>query len=145
MNKYKVGEKKAKGMIYDDLIKLLPTGTKRNTILKQTQRARSIYKLFEKIGIDKIKYIKTYSANSIAELSDSQIQTIVDYFSNNPNTELPDDQEGSIIDSEGEILGDQTDASEVVSATRAEVSILTSPIPLTHLRLNGNSSDDSSR
>ena len=32
-------------------------------------------------------------ANSIAELSDSQIQTIVDYFSNNPNTELPDDQD----------------------------------------------------
>ena len=28
---------------------------------------------------------------------------------------------------------------------RAEVSIPTSPIPLTHLRLNGNSSDDSSR
>ncbi|RGB25010.1 hypothetical protein C1646_821263, partial [Rhizophagus diaphanus] len=91
------------------------------------------------------KYIKTYSANSIAELSDSQIQTIVDYFSNNPNTELPDDQEGSIIDSEEEISCDQTDASEAVSATRAEVSIPTSPIPLTHLRLNVNSSDNSSR
>ena len=151
MTEYKIGKKKAKGMIYDNLIKLLRSGTKRNTLLKQTQRARDIYKLFEKIGIDKIKYITTYSANSISELSDSQIQTIVDYFSNNPNTELPDDQEGSIIDSEEKISGYQTDASEAVSATRTEefqrdqVSISTSSISLTHLCLNGNSSDDFSR
>src|SRR6266496_6698860 len=104
MIEYKVGKKKAKSMIYDNLTKLLPPGNKRNTIVKQTQRARNIYKLFEKIGIDKIRYITTYSANSIAELSDSQIQTIVDYFSKNPNTELPNDQEGSIINSEEEIL-----------------------------------------
>ncbi|EXX71493.1 hypothetical protein RirG_078040 [Rhizophagus irregularis DAOM 197198w] len=81
---YKVGEKKAKGMIYDNLIKLLPPGTKRNTLLKQTQRARDICKLFEKIGFDKI----------------NQIQTIIDYFSKNPNIELPDDQDDSIIDFE---------------------------------------------
>src|SRR5581483_2069784 len=144
MIKEKVGTKKTKGLIYDFILAHNPD-TKRKTLYQRISRARKVYEFTEKIGIDKIKYIKTYSANSIAELSDSQIQTIVDYFSNNPNTELPDDQEGSIIDSEGEILGDQTDASEVVSATRAEVSILTSPIPLTHLRLNGNSSDDSSR
>src|SRR5581483_3171167 len=121
MNKYKVGEKKAKGMIYDDLIKLLPTGNKRNTILKQTQRARSIYKLFEKIGIDKIKYITTYSANSTSELSD-RIQTIIDYFSKNPNTEFPDDRDGSITDSisndQDNILEEQ--ANPLVSATRVE-------------------------
>jgi len=103
-------------MIYDNLIKLLRPGTKRNTLLKQTQRARDIYKLFDKIGIDKIRYITTYSANSIAELSDSQIQTIIDYFSKNPNTELPDDQDVSDIDSEEEISDDQTNASEAVSA-----------------------------
>ena len=89
MKTNRIGEKKAKGQIYDFIIAQL--GTKRNTLLKQTQRARSIYKLFEKIGIDKIRYITTYSANSIAELSDSQIQTIIDYFPKNPNTELPDD------------------------------------------------------
>ncbi|GES83310.1 hypothetical protein GLOIN_2v1779898 [Rhizophagus clarus] len=88
MKTNRIGEKKAKGQIYDFIIAQL--GTKRNTLLKQTQRARSIYKLFEKIGIDKIKYITT--------------------------TELPDDQEGSIIDSEEEILDDHTNASEVVSA-----------------------------
>ena len=78
MIEYKVGEKKAKSMIYDNLIKLLRPDTKRNTLLKQTQRARDIYKLFEKIGIDKIKYITTYTANSIAELSD-------DHFAEKPN------------------------------------------------------------
>ncbi|POG68146.1 hypothetical protein GLOIN_2v1799458 [Rhizophagus irregularis DAOM 181602=DAOM 197198] len=126
MTEYKIGEKKVKGMIYDNLIKLLRLGTKHNTLLKQTQRARDIYKLFEKIGIDKIKYITTYSANSISELSDSQIQTIVDYFSKNPNTELPDDRDGTIIDFEEDISNDQDNVLEeqakpLVLATQAEV------------------------
>ncbi|GBC44624.2 hypothetical protein GLOIN_2v1849049 [Rhizophagus irregularis DAOM 181602=DAOM 197198] len=126
MTEYKIGEKKVKGMIYDNLIKLLRLGTKHNTLLKQTQRARDIYKLFEKIGIDKIKYITTYSANSISELSDSQIQTIVDYFSKNPNTELPDDRDGTIIDFEEDISNDQDNVLEeqakpLVLATQAEL------------------------
>ncbi|PKY47847.1 hypothetical protein RhiirA4_523571 [Rhizophagus irregularis] len=88
----------------------------------------------EKIGIDKIKYIKTYSANSIAELSDSKIQTIIDYFSKNPNTELLGDQDDSIIDSEEEISDDQTNASEVQAnpLVSAEVSLPSAPIPLRH-------------
>ncbi|CAB4441683.1 unnamed protein product [Rhizophagus irregularis] len=144
MKTNRIGEKKAKGQIYDFIIAQL--GTKRNTLLKQTQRARNIYKLFEKIGIDKIKYITTYSANSISELSDSQIQTIVDYFSKNPNTELPDDRDGTIIDFEEDISNDQDNVLEeqakpLVSAMRAEVSIPTAPIPLTHV---SNSSGDSS-
>ncbi|RIA92516.1 hypothetical protein C1645_820664 [Glomus cerebriforme] len=97
MIEYKVGEKKAKSMIYDNLTKLLPPSTKRNIIVKQTQRARNIYKLFEKIRIDKIRYITTYSANSISELSDSQIQTIVNYFFKNSNTKLLGNQDDSII------------------------------------------------
>ncbi|EXX58176.1 hypothetical protein GLOIN_2v1849049 [Rhizophagus irregularis DAOM 181602=DAOM 197198] len=126
MTKYKIGEKKVKGMIYDNLIKLLRPGTKRNTLLKQTQKARDIYKLFEKIGIDKIKYITTYSVNSISELSDSQIQTIVDYFFKNLNTELPDDWNGTIINFEEDILIDQDNVLEeqakpLVLAAQAEL------------------------
>jgi len=139
MNEYKVGKKKAKGMIYDNLIKLLPPGTKCNIILKQTQRARSIYKLFEKIGIDKIKYITIYSVNFISELFDSQIQTIVDYFSKNPNTELPDDQKGSIIDSEEKISDDQNNVLEVLSSKKS-----TAPIPLIHVtNFSDNSKEES--
>ena len=87
--------------------------TKRKTLYQRISRARKVYEFTEKIGIDKIKYIKTYSANSIAELSDSQIQTIIDYFSKNPNTELPDgvplgpNQDGPFIDSKDDILNDQ--------------------------------------
>ena len=38
-----------------------------------------------------------YSTNSISELSDNQIQTVIDYFSKNPDTGLYGDQD-SIID-----------------------------------------------
>ena len=109
MIKVKVGTKKAKGRIYDFIL-AHNTDTRRNTLYQRINRARKVYEFTEKIGIDRIKYIKTYSANSIAELSDSQIQTIIDYFSKNPNTELPDDQDVSDIDSEEEI----TNASEAV-------------------------------
>ncbi|PKC52757.1 hypothetical protein RhiirA1_480757, partial [Rhizophagus irregularis] len=51
-------------------------------------------------------------ANSISELSDSQIQTIVDYFFKNLNTELPDDWNGTIIDFEEDILIDQDNVLE---------------------------------
>ncbi|PKK70695.1 hypothetical protein RhiirC2_849703 [Rhizophagus irregularis] len=68
MTEYKIGEKKAKGMIYDNLIKLLRPGAKRNTLLKQTQK--------------------------------------------NPNTELPDDWDGTIIDFEEDILIDQDNVLE---------------------------------
>ena len=84
MIKEKVGTKKAKGLIYDFILAHNPD-TKRKTLYQRISRARKVYEFTEKIGIDKIKYIKTYSANSITELSDSQIQTIVDYFSKNPN------------------------------------------------------------
>ncbi|POG76317.1 hypothetical protein GLOIN_2v1820882 [Rhizophagus irregularis DAOM 181602=DAOM 197198] len=104
------------------------TGHHEKSDTDDPQRARS---LFEKIGIDKIKYITTYSANSISELSDSQIQTIIDYFSENPNTELSNgvskgpDQDSPIIDSEEEILNHQDNileeqAKPLVSAIQAK-------------------------
>jgi hypothetical protein len=101
-NKYKIGEKREKGMIMTILLNSFLL-YKREALRKQTQRARKIYEFFEKIRIDKIKYITTYSANSISELFDSQVQTIIDYFSKNPNT---DDQDDSIIDSKEEISDD---------------------------------------
>ncbi|GET51827.1 hypothetical protein GLOIN_2v1779898 [Rhizophagus irregularis DAOM 181602=DAOM 197198] len=88
--------------------------TKCNILLKQTQRARNIYKLFEKIGIDKIKYITTYT---------------------NPNIGLPDDQDNSIIDSEEEISNEQTNTSEVRVNTLVsdKANVSTVPIPLTYV------------
>ena len=56
----KVGEKKAKGQVYDFIIKQLPD-TKRKTLCRQTQKALRIDDLFEKIGMDNLQYIKTYT------------------------------------------------------------------------------------
>ena len=50
-----------------------------NSLHKKTQRAEKNYKLFEKVCLDKIKYINSYSANSISELTDAQFQEIIDY------------------------------------------------------------------
>ncbi|POG70074.1 hypothetical protein GLOIN_2v1620891 [Rhizophagus irregularis DAOM 181602=DAOM 197198] len=75
----KVGEKKAKGQVYDFIIKQLPD-TKRKTLCRQTQKALRIDDLFEKIGMDKLQYIKTYSADTISKFTDPQIQIIIDHF-----------------------------------------------------------------
>ncbi len=48
---------------------------------KRTQRVIKIYKLFEKIGVDKIKNIKSYSMDSISKFTMPQIQIILNYFS----------------------------------------------------------------
>jgi len=53
----------------------------RSTLSKRTQRSMKLVKIFEKIGIDKIKYLRAYSANSISELTNDQIQNIIDNFS----------------------------------------------------------------
>ncbi len=41
--------------------------------------AEKIYKFIKKVGMDKIKYINSYSANSLSELTNEQIQEIIDY------------------------------------------------------------------
>jgi hypothetical protein len=50
----------------------------RDALRKKTQRAEKIYTLFEEIGLDKIKLIKTYSANSISKLTNGQIREIIE-------------------------------------------------------------------
>ena len=105
---------------------------------KKTQRAEKIYKLLEKIGLDKIQYIRTYSANEISKFTSDEIQKIMDHFSNKPSTDFSNDQDNSINDDSS----NQTDASEVQAdiLVSAEVSIPMAPIPLTH---DSNSSGDS--
>ncbi|RIB14273.1 hypothetical protein C2G38_1668804 [Gigaspora rosea] len=88
--KGKIGEKKAKGIIYDKMLEHLSmlrkqrseeTGLRlpeisRKNLQRKTQKAVKIYKLFEKVGVDNIKYITTYSANSISELTNDKVQDI---------------------------------------------------------------------
>ncbi|CAG8724390.1 16927_t:CDS:2, partial [Cetraspora pellucida] len=130
-----IGEKKAKGIIYNFIIKQIP-GTKRENLYKKTYRAKKIHELFEKIGVDKIKYIKTYSANSISELTNDKIQTIIDYFSKNPNTELSDGRD-EFIDDSSDVLTEAEVCEETLLET--EVSITTTPFIKSYH--NSNSED----
>ena len=89
----KFGKKKARSVLYDTITEQLSILRKkrsqelglklrdvsRDSLRKKTQRAEKNYKLFEKVGLDKIKYINSYSANSISELTDAQFQEIIDY------------------------------------------------------------------
>ncbi|RHZ72313.1 hypothetical protein Glove_243g8 [Diversispora epigaea] len=85
----------------------------RDALCKKTQRAEKIYILFKKIGHDKIKYIKSYSANSISKLTNDQIQEIINYSCQNVNT----DNAGHQISSE----------NTEISETEIETSNITTP------------------
>ncbi|CAG8521728.1 16476_t:CDS:2, partial [Gigaspora rosea] len=95
----------SKGIVYDKMLEHLFIVCKKRSegtgLQGKTQKAIKIYNLFEKIGIDKIKYIKIYTTNAISELTNNKIQTIINYFSKNTNTDLPD---GSIDNSSNKSL-----------------------------------------
>ena len=52
------------------------------------------------IGLDKIKHIKSYSANSISKFTNEEIQRVIDHFTKNPNMEFTDDFENVEQDNE---------------------------------------------
>ncbi|GBB89969.1 hypothetical protein RclHR1_16820001 [Rhizophagus clarus] len=88
----KIGEKKAKGVIYDEMLEHLTTihekrlkemgiqlpKISRSSLIRRTQRSMKLVRIFEKISTDKIKYLSEYSANSISELTNDQIQEIIE-------------------------------------------------------------------
>ena len=121
-SKNNIGEKKARTLIYNEIenqlcilrkkrsqdLGLQVPNISRDTLHKKTQRAVKIYKLFEKIGLDKIKHIKNYSANSISELTNDQIQEIINHgsesqISNSPSLEITPEvfSEDNIIEISG--------------------------------------------
>ncbi|RIA99218.1 hypothetical protein C1645_811690, partial [Glomus cerebriforme] len=51
----------------------------RDSLRKKTQRAKKVYKFIERVRLDKIKYIKSYSATFISEFTNEQIQEVIDY------------------------------------------------------------------
>jgi hypothetical protein len=66
--------------VYNEVKAHLPDITMAN-LRKKTQKARVIYKLFVNIGVGKIKRIKTYSADALSRLTDTQINSIIANFS----------------------------------------------------------------
>ena len=148
--KGKIGGKKAKGIIYDKMLEHLSilrkqrseeTGLRlpeisRKNLQRKTQKAVKIHKLFEKVGVDNIKYIMTYSANSISELTNGKVQDIIDNFSKHNDNDNSDVEEVSSHMTEisagdpGQNSSD--DSSSSGSSSKAEVS--TSFIPQGRIR-----------
>ncbi|CAH1765875.1 15528_t:CDS:2 [Entrophospora sp. SA101] len=136
----KVGEKKAKGQVYDFIIQQLPN-TKRENLCKQTQKALRVYNLFEKIGMDKIQYIKTYTADSISRFTNLQIQTIIDHFAKKSDLEFTDNQDNSSDDLPEEEKLQVSNSTEV-----SNTSILSNSetIPVVSTEIQASVFDDSS-
>src|SRR6266542_4850545 len=118
-------------------------------------RAEKIYTLFEEIGLDKIKLIKTYSANSISKLTNGQIREIIEEQIDSPANTSQDVSSEKIPEVLQSVSNHVTEISETAGPGKnlpeinasttpmpAEVNISTAPIPLTHI---SNSSDDCSR
>ncbi|KAF0397182.1 hypothetical protein F8M41_009942 [Gigaspora margarita] len=166
--KNKIGKKKAKGLIYDEVVKQLNILRKkksqdiglplpdvlRDSLCKKTQRALKIYKLFEKVGMDKIKYISTYSANEISKLTNEEILAITDHFLNKPNTDFTDNQDNSINNSfdytnipEMQVRKQSLDLAKVsisstpTEPTKSEVNISTIPIALPQTSVSNTSNE----
>ncbi|CAG8818229.1 10439_t:CDS:2, partial [Gigaspora rosea] len=131
----KIGEKKAKGIIYDKMLEDLSilrkkrseeTGLQlpeitRKYLQGKTQKAVKIYNLFGKVGVDKIKYITTYTANAISELTNDKLQEIIDNFlSCNDRDDFPTPETSERI----------INAPSALEST--EVSELIAPIPIIH-------------
>ncbi|RHZ84516.1 hypothetical protein Glove_80g12 [Diversispora epigaea] len=138
----KIGEKKAKGIVYDKILEYLSilrkkrsedTGLQlpeisRKYLQGKTQKAVKIYKLFENLGTYKIKYITTYSANSISELTNDKIQEIIDSFTKQESHHMIQKDESSTPEiSAGAPCQNSEDmiSEEVKSLPETEISIST--------------------
>src|ERR1043166_7841280 len=72
-----VKKKTATSMVYQEIKQLLPEITDVN-LRQKILRARKLYKLFNTLGLEKIKQV-SYSADAISSLNYQQIQNIIDY------------------------------------------------------------------
>ncbi|GES82230.1 hypothetical protein GLOIN_2v1882276 [Rhizophagus clarus] len=73
-----ISNQMARTQIYDEMELYLPS-KKREYLRKMTQKAKNIYTLFKRIGIDKIGVV-TCSADAISRLTDAQIQNIINLY-----------------------------------------------------------------
>src|SRR6266542_1833704 len=154
----KFGEKKARSLLYDSITKQLnllrkqrsqETGLQlrdisRDSLRKKTQRAEKVYKFIERVSLDKIKYIKSYSATSISELTNEQIQKVIDYGISSEKLPLHVTEISEILCPGKNLPVNTPDQNNVLEVLFPKES--TAPIPLAHDSVPegpSNSSDNS--
>ena len=103
---------------------------------KKTQRAEKVYKFIKQVGLDKIKYINSYSANSLSELTNEQIQEVIDYGISSEKLPLVTDHVTEI----SETLCPRKNLPKN-TPPKTKNDQISAPIPSTH---NSNSSSNSS-
>jgi len=108
----------------------------RDSLRKKTQRAEKVYKFIERVGLDKIKYIKSYSATSISELTNEQIQEVIDYGISSEKLPLVTDHVTEISET---LCPGKNLPKNIPPKTKNDQ--ISEPIPSTH---NSNSSSNSS-
>ena len=70
----------------------------RKNLQRKTQKAVKIYKIFEKVGVENIKYITTYSANSISELTNDKVQDIIEASERRDNLSEHNDNDNTDVE-----------------------------------------------
>ncbi|CAG8694394.1 16988_t:CDS:2, partial [Cetraspora pellucida] len=100
------------------------SATKHRNLCKQTQKALRIDNLFEKIGIGKVQYIKTYSVDTISRFTNLQIQMIIDHFTKKPDIEYTNDQDNSSDDLPKAKLSEETKKT----LPETEISVLSKKV-----------------
>ncbi|RHZ69112.1 hypothetical protein Glove_290g116 [Diversispora epigaea] len=85
-NERGVRDQSAQNRVYNEIVQHI-LGYLKDNLRKKTQRAVKIYKLFRNIGVNKIKQILSYGANTISKLTITQIQLIEQHFCKAENEE----------------------------------------------------------
>src|SRR6266498_196538 len=73
----KISEFKERKIIQDRLLNLMTKNTTRKSLINILQQGEKIYKLFERMGKDKIKKVKRTSATKFRRLNLEEIEEIV--------------------------------------------------------------------
>ncbi|RGB22041.1 hypothetical protein C1646_731359 [Rhizophagus diaphanus] len=98
-----------------------------------------IYKLFEKVGVNNIKYIMTYSVNSISELINDKVQDIIDnFFKHNDN----DNSDVEISSHMTEISAGDSSQNHVTKNPETRKKIINAPSALESTKVNIFSQQD---
>jgi hypothetical protein len=71
-----ITDKTARSHVYKEIMPHL-SGIKQGNLRTKTHKARNIYRLFKEIGVDKIRSVKSYSADFVSSLTVAQIDSIM--------------------------------------------------------------------
>jgi hypothetical protein len=67
----------SQGLINDEVRKQIPESVSEDLLRKTKERAQKIFDLFNELGIDRIKRIRTFTATTLASMSQDDIDYVL--------------------------------------------------------------------